>query len=237
MRNYSKALCKVDKNDSALDIYLYDDICATKIDWSTWEEVESETGAKYIADLIASAGDVKLINVHINSYGGYVDQALAIYTQLTSSAANVTVYIDGVACSAASLIAMAGNKVVMSKCSLMMIHNAWTCACGNAKELRKIADDLDIMTKAMSSAYLDKSNGNITEEKLSELLDAETWLTAEECKAYGFCDEIVEAFESESEVKASAAKQLSNFQKMAMARAAAKQISNFQKLKNKRKGE
>ena len=239
MRNYSKALCKVEKNESALDIYLYDDICDKNSDWTAWEEVESETGAKYIADLIASAGDVKEINVHINSYGGFLDQGVAIYTQLCASAAQITTYVDGVAASIASLIAMAGNKVVMGKCSLLMIHKPWTCACGNAKDFRKLADDLDVMSEAISNAYLDKANGKLSKEKLTELLDAETWLTAEECKAYGLCDEIVEAFESESEpdegaAKANAAKQLSNYQKMAMARAAAKQISNFQKLKNKK---
>ncbi|MBQ3431988.1 MAG: Clp protease ClpP [Clostridia bacterium] len=155
MRNKMlKALCKAVKTKNTLDIYIYDDICATKFDWSTWEDVESETGAKYIADLIASAGDVERIHVHINSYGGYIDQGIAIYTQLVNSTVPVTVHIDGVACSAASLVAMAGDTIIMGKCSLMMIHNPWTYASGNSTELRKAADDLDVMAKAMRVAYL-----------------------------------------------------------------------------------
>lgn len=195
----SKALCKATQTKDALEIYIYDDICAKRFDWSTWEEVESETGAKHIADLIASAGDVKQINVHINSYGGYIDQAVAIYTNLTSAAATVTVYIDGVACSAASLIAMAGNPVIMGKCSMMMIHNPWTVATGNAQELRKTADDLDKMTKVMRLAYLTKAADKLNEEQLIELLEAETWLTAEECVNFGLCDEIVDKTENETD--------------------------------------
>ena len=193
----SRALCKATQTKDALEIYIYDDICAKRFDWSTWEEVESETGAKHIADLIAAAGDVERINVHINSYGGYIDQAVAIYTHLTSADATVTVYIDGVACSAASLIAMAGNPVIMGKCSLMMIHNPWTVATGNAQELRKTADDLDKMAKAMRLAYLTKAADKLNEEQLIELLEAETWLTAEECVNFGLCDEIVDKTENE----------------------------------------
>jgi hypothetical protein len=85
---------------------------------------------------------------------------------------------------------MAGDKVIMPPNTMMMIHNMWTCTCGNAKEHRKVADDLDVMMASNRQAYLEKSAGKLTEDKLIELLDGETWLTAHQCQAYGFADEI-----------------------------------------------
>lgn len=114
----------------------------------------------------------------------------AIYSQLKRHSAKVTVYIDGFACSIASVIAMAGDKVIMSENAVMMIHNAWAVAAGNSAQLRKIADDLDVINKANKAAYLVKSDGKITDEELTEMLDNETYLSAEDCVKYGFCDEI-----------------------------------------------
>ena len=89
----------------------------------------------------------------------------------------------------ASIIAMAGNKIYMPKTALMMIHNCWLYTVGNSKELRKTADDMDKIAVAYKEAYLSKIN--ITEEKLEKLLDEETYLTADECIAMGFADEII----------------------------------------------
>ena len=92
---------------------------------------------------------------------------------------------------AASVIAMAGDKVIMPKNTMMMVHNAWNIAIGNSTQLRKAADDLDVIMEGNRQAYLEKSNGKISEEKLIELLEAETWLTAQQCVDYGFADEIL----------------------------------------------
>lgn len=97
---------------------------------------------------------------------------------------------------------MAGDKVIMPKSSMLMIHNAWTCAAGNAKELRKVADDLDKMSETISQAYLEKSDGKITPEELKEKLDAETYMSAEECMKYGLCDSFGDEESAEDKVKA-----------------------------------
>jgi ATP-dependent protease ClpP protease subunit len=115
-------------------------------------------------------------------------EGIAIYNQLKRHAAKKIVYIDGFACSIASVIAMAGDTVIMPKNTIMMIHNAWTIAMGNSSELRKAADDLEVINQASKQAYLEKAGGKLTEEKLTELLDAETYLTAEQCIELGLAD-------------------------------------------------
>ena len=118
--------------------------------------------------------DVDVINVHINSYGGVVSEGLAIYNTLKNHKAKIRTIVDGFACSAASVVFMAGDERIMNDASLLMIHNAWTRVSGNAAELRKQADDLEKITQASIEAYM--SRVNITEDELKALLDAETWL-------------------------------------------------------------
>ena len=98
------------------------------------------------------------------------------------------VHIDGIAASIASVIAMAGDKIIMPSNSMMMIHNAWTYAAGNSNELRKLADDLDKVNLSIRQTYLDKAGDKLDEETLITLMDNETWLTAQECYNYGLCD-------------------------------------------------
>ena len=179
-----------DKVANALNLYLYDDIEGDSYDFWTGELIESNTSALSIAKKIEEAGDVSEINVYINSYGGDVKEGLGIYTQLKRSEATITAYIDGFACSIASVIAMAADKVVMGPASLMMIHKAWTCACGNADELRKVADDLDVIDTSIREAYAAKTGDKMGEDTLVDLLSAETWLTAQQCVDYGLADEI-----------------------------------------------
>lgn len=165
-----------------LELYIYSTVESDR--W--WKE--SETSAAHFRDMLAEHSDAKEIKVYINSLGGSVMEGIAIYNQLKRHAAKKIVYIDGFACSIASVIAMAGDTVIMPKNTVMMIHNAWTIAMGNAAELRKAADDLEIINHASKQAYLEKSGGKITEEKLTELLDAETYLTAEQCIELGLAD-------------------------------------------------
>lgn len=190
-------------NPDTLDMYIYGDVEGDYFDWWNWEDVVSETSANHFRNELAKYPDVKQINIYINSYGGSVFEGTAIYSQLKRHPAEKIVYIDGFACSVASVIAMAGDKVIMPRNTMMMIHNAWTGAIGNATQLRKAADDLDVIMSGNRQAYLEKSNGKITEEKLIELLEAETWLTAEQCVEYGFADELLV-----KEVDLSQAKQL-----------------------------
>lgn len=174
------------------DIYVYGDVESDGYDWWTGEVIRAENSANAFRDKLAEIGDLDEINIFINSTGGSVFEGLAIYNQLRRVSAKKVVHIDGFACSIASVIAMAGDEIVMPRNSLMMIHNAWTYACGNADELRKSADDLETISRAMSTAYLDKSGGKIDEGRLSELMKNETWLTAEDCLAYGLCDRVEE---------------------------------------------
>jgi len=175
-----------------LDLYIYGYVEGDSYDWWNDTVIESETSANFFRSELAKYPDVKQINIFINSYGGSVYEGTAIYNQLRRHPAQKIVHVDGFACSVASLIAMAGDKVIMPPNTMMMIHNMWTCACGNAKELRKVAEDLDVMMASNRQAYLEKSGNKLTEEQLIDLLDNETYLTAAQCLAYGFADEIPE---------------------------------------------
>lgn len=165
-----------------LELRLYD-----TIDGDGWF-TESETSAKAIAKKLAEMPNAKEIKIFINSLGGSVMEGLGIYNQLKRHAAHKTVYIDGFACSIASVIAMAGDTVIMPKNAVMMIHNAWVVAAGNAAQLRKTADDLDVINAASTQAYLDRAGDKLSPEKLTEMLDAETYITADQCIELGLAD-------------------------------------------------
>ena len=147
------------KNNNEVDIQIYGDITS----WEWYEnDISSYTLSKQIEGL-----ECDKINVYINSYGGEVAEGLAIYNQLKRHKAKVKTVCDGFACSAASVVFMAGDERIMSTASLLMIHNAWTYASGNSKELRKQADDLDVITQASINAYMQEVN--ITEEELKQV--------------------------------------------------------------------
>lgn len=175
-----------------VDLYIYGDVESDGYDWWTEQVIESETSANHFRDELAKYSDLSQINLYINSYGGSVFEGTAIYNQLRRHPAKKTVYIDGFACSVASVIAMAGDEVVMPRNAMMMIHNAWMCACGNAAELRKAADDLDAINKGNRQAYLQKAGDKLSEDELVSMLDAETWLTAEDCIRLGLADRYAE---------------------------------------------
>lgn len=171
-----------------LELYIYGDVEGDDYDWWTGAKIESETSANHFRAELAKHPETKQINIYINSYGGSVFEGTAIYNQLKRHPAHKTVYIDGFACSIASVIAMAGDEVVMPRNALMMIHNMWMVACGNAAELRKAADDLEIINEAGRAAYLAKSGGKVNAETLAEMMDDEMWLKADACIELGFAD-------------------------------------------------
>lgn len=143
----------------------------------------------FIGDLRAVTS--KTINVEINSPGGDVFAGLAIYNALKSSGKEIVVKVMGVAASAASLIAMAGDKIVMPKNTFMMVHNPWSFAAGNADELRDTADTLDKIGASLQATYVARTGQ--TEDKIKELLSKDTWLTADESLALGFATEVTDA--------------------------------------------
>lgn len=153
-------------------------------DITSWECFENDVSSYTLSKQLEEMTDVNTIHVRINSYGGEVAEGLAIYNALKNHKATVKTYCYGFACSIASVIFMAGDERLMSTASLLMIHNAWTWASGNAAELRKQADDLDKITRASINAYMQKVS--ITEEELKALLDSETWLEYNEAIEKGF---------------------------------------------------
>lgn len=129
------------------------------------------------------------VEVVINSGGGSVYDASEIYTALRSHSGNVQTKVVGLAASAASVIAMAGNTLSMSPTAKMMIHNASTIAFGDYRDMDKTSDLLQATNKAIASAYRSKSG--MSEDELLKLMDDETWLTAEDAKNNGLIDEIM----------------------------------------------
>lgn len=171
-------------------IYLYDSIKPDQTSFLTGKKMESSTSAERFRNQIEEMKDCKEIEIYIASNGGDVRTGLAIYSQLTRLKCKKTAYIDGMAASIATVIPMACDEIVMYSVSRMMIHNACMEVFGNSSELRKAADDLDVISASAKAAYLEKSGGKLEEKKLTEMMDKETWLTAEQCLEYGLCDRI-----------------------------------------------
>lgn len=170
---------------------------------------EDEMSAMHFKDQLEKFSDVEEITVNINSPGGAVFEGVAIYNMLKRHKAKVIVNIDGLAASIASVIAMAGDVVRIPSNSMLMVHNAMSMEFGNAKDMREAADLLDKITGTIRTTYLDKTD-KINEATLTALMDAETWLTADEAKHYGLVDEVI----TSKELVACASKErLSKFSK------------------------
>lgn len=177
------------------ELTLYGEIADT-----TWRGDEI-TPKEFKADL-DGLGDINTLNIYINSPGGDVFAGQAMHSMLKRHKAHKNVYIDGLAASIASVIAMAGDTIFMPQNAMMMIHNPWTFGIGNAAEFRKLADDLDKIRESLIAAY--ESRSALLRDEIIALMDKETWLTADECKEYGFCDVV----EEEKQVAASVDKTL-----------------------------
>lgn len=146
-------------------------------------------------ELNSGSGD---ITVWINSPGGDCIAAAQIYNMLMDYKGNVTVKVDGIAASAASVIAMAGTKVLVSPVSMLMIHNPMTVAFGNSVEMQKAIDMLDSVKDSILNAYEIKTG--LSRAKLSHLMDAETWMDANKAIELGFADELMQRSATTDEV-------------------------------------
>ncbi len=188
-RNYN--IKQIADNQSVLQIYLYGEIEPSCL--NIWGDlIESKTSAEYIRKAIEKAGTINGIELYINSIGGYVDEGVSIYNLLKRQSVPVTAYIDGMACSIASVVAMAADKIVMPSNTTMMIHHAIGGCYGNAKEHRDFATQLDKISEASTNSYLVHAGDKLTREMLEPLLNAETFLTAQEAFDIGLCDEILD---------------------------------------------
>lgn len=173
---------KVVKNakEKTADVWIYEDIGAG---WF------GGVSAKQFADEIKKLGKLEIMNVYINSPGGDVFDGVAIYNILQRNRAKVIVEIDALAASIASVIAMAGDEIRMADNALMMIHNPWGMVIGDVQDFQKAIDDLNKVKDSSILPAYQKQTG-LEDKELSELMDAETWMSAAEAKEYGFIDEI-----------------------------------------------
>ena len=166
------------------------DIICTDMKWIyDWLEYESCCPAdvkNVIAELTDENEELKVV---INSPGGDVQAGQEIYSILKGIKNHVTVEVQSIAASAASMVAMAGDNVRMSPVSLLMIHNASTCTSGDYRDMQHTADVLQTVNTAIMQAYIAKTGK--TEDELKDMMDRETWLTANQCLENGFADEII----------------------------------------------
>jgi ATP-dependent Clp protease, protease subunit len=136
------------------------------------------------------------VKVYVNSPGGSVFEALAIFNGMRATGKTIEIHILGVAASAASYIAMAGDKIVMPSNTMMFVHNPINAVYGNAEEMREMADVLDKIGASLMATYMKRWKGE--EQALKDLFAAESYLTAAECLENGFCDEVTEEITAEA---------------------------------------
>lgn len=162
-------------NGSNSELFFYGDIVSDS--WSAWSDEDQYP--MNVSQLLKEIGNDD-IDIHINSGGGDVFAGVAICNMLRSASGKKTVYIDGLAASIASVIAMAGDEIIIPSNAFMMIHKAWTFAMGNANDMRSLADTLDKLDSGIIVTYMSHAADGVTEDKISELMAAETWLTGAE---------------------------------------------------------
>ncbi|EOB2808987.1 head maturation protease, ClpP-related [Enterococcus faecium] len=189
--------CKQSANQNEADVFIFGEIVSFK-----WDDTDT-TAASFQKDL-KELGEVSQINLHINSPGGSVFEGIAIGNMLRQHKARVVAHVDALAASIASVIVASCDEVIMPENSMLMIHNPWTISMGNAKELRKQADDLDKIAESSVVTYLAKAGEKLTEEKIKQIMDEETWMSAQEAYNYGLCDVV----ESANQVTASISQKL-----------------------------
>lgn len=158
-------------------LYFYGDICS-----GTWQSkwYAEDQAPQDIVEFLAQIGDVSKLEVHINSGGGSVYGGLAIYNIIKRFNAEKIAYIDGIAASIASILPFACDRVIANSGAQIMIHKPYNHIVGNADELRKEADALDVAQKALVEVYMNHVKEGITEEEINKMINCETWLTGAE---------------------------------------------------------
>lgn len=183
--------------DKTADIYMYGPVMNEK--W--WDEEDGIVPTEILKALNGVKG--KDLNIHLHSGGGHVVAAMAIYTQLANHEGKKTIIIDGLAASAATVIAMAGDEVRMSESGIFMIHNASGISLGNASQMRKDADRVEKMSNIALELYANKTGKS--QDEIKQMMDDETWMTAKEAKELGFIDSVISKTENEPQMMADGA--------------------------------
>lgn len=153
-------------------------------------DVGYEITASVVSDALKSMGGAEEIHVRLNSFGGDVFEGLTIYKRLSECSAKIVIHVDGIAASIASVIAMAGDEIVMAQESAFMIHDAWLCTAGNASELRQEADRAEAASRQMGNIYVRKTAQPI--EMVRGWMAEERYFYAEDALKYGFATSIAE---------------------------------------------
>jgi len=171
----------LNKANKSAEIHLYEDI---------GEGWFGGVSAKSFMEDLKALGNLNQLDVRINSPGGSVFDGVTIYNVLKSNSANVTTYVDGLAASIASIIAMAGDQIHMADNALMMIHDPWGMSMGTAEDMRAEANVLDTVKQTLIDTYAKRTG----QEKalIAEMMANETWMDAEQAKSLGFADTITE---------------------------------------------
>ncbi len=175
------------QTSTSAELYLYGDIMSYALSEDYKKYYPDDKCPKDVKDFLDEIGEVENLDIHINSGGGSVFGGIAIYNLLKSFKANKTVYIDGIAASIASVIAMVGDKIIFPKNATFMMHkpsNSYFWTMMNADDLRKDADILDNCQKAIVNTYMEKVKDGVTRETIESLVNDTTWLIGEEAEEY-----------------------------------------------------
>lgn len=175
------------QTDTQADMYFYGDIVGSE--WDKW--TETDTAPEDVLRVLNSVQG-KELNIYINSGGGSVFAGLAIYNMLKRHSSFKTVHVDGLAGSISSVIAMAGDKIIIPSNAFLMIHKPWNIAMGNSNDFRKMADDLDRIEQGILNVYFEKLRDGTDIEMIRQMVDDETWLNGNEAAKY-FNIEVSEA--------------------------------------------
>ncbi len=184
------------QSDGTLELLVYEDIGENY--WTG-----GGVTAKTVKQQLDAAGPFQRISLRVNSPGGDAFEGVAIYNLLRAQKKPIAVAVDGIAASAASIIAMAGDTILMGSNAMMMIHNAWSNCTGYADDMRKMADTLDKVSAAVAQTYIDRAG--MTAEEAKKLMDAESWLGAQECVDLGLATGIADDNDGDEDAMALAA--------------------------------
>lgn len=177
--NLKELLQIKNSTETSADLYFYGDIVSSW--WGAWDDTDQYP--EKVKDFLDEAKG-KELNIYVNSGGGSVFAGMAIYNMLKRHEGNKTVYVDGLAGSIASVIALAGDRVVIPSNAYMMIHKPWIYSMGNANELREQADMLDKIEEGILNVYSENLKEDVDIEEIKEMVNNETWLTGEDASKY-----------------------------------------------------
>ena len=163
------------------ELMLYGEI--SSVSW--WGD---EVTPKQFREDLDALGELDRLDIYVNSPGGDVFAGFSIYNIIKRCAAEVVAHVDGLAASAASIVCMAADKIIMPKNATMMIHNASSFAYGNKEKMRKLAEELERIDGQIADIYAEKTG--MDSQKAAEMMTAETWMSGEEAFSLGFCDEV-----------------------------------------------